>query len=241
MHSLIIHMDSSTERRANVDRLLCALPKAEVIAAIDGRGPAIQTRTTTKPGNLHTPTYPFLLKSGEIGCFLSHRSCWQKIVDMGWDAAIIAEDDLNIAPEILARVLRCIAEHAATDRFIRMPPKDREPVTTPIDTIEGCALFAPRVIGLQTTFQVVGRNAALRLLAASEILDRPVDTFLQMHWITGQPILTLLPNGVFEQNFPVSGSTIQQKTPGLIPTLRRDVLRARYRAAVRRRPQKIIP
>lgn len=236
MHSLIIHMASSSERRENVDHLLTELPNAQVIDAIDGRRTEVQAELDLRPGDLHNPHYPFEIKGGEVGCFLSHRACWQKIVNEGWDAAFIAEDDLEIAPDKLGPLMTLIARNATPDSFIRIPPKNREPLTSPIDQEDGLAIFTPRVIGLQTTAQIVGRNAAARLLKASETQDRPVDTFLQMHWITGQRIQTILPNGASEKIFG-TGSTVQQKSGGIVSKLNREINRARYRAAIKHHPQ----
>lgn len=56
-----------------------------------------------------------------------------------------------------------------------------------------------------------GARRANALLAASETLDRPVDTFLQLHWVTGQPVHTIHPNGVQELAKELGGSTIQVK------------------------------
>lgn len=236
MHSLIIHMSSSTARRGTVDRLLADLPQAQVIEAVDGRLPEVMASVDVFPGTLHEPHYPFAIKGGEVGCFLSHRACWQKIVDEGWQAAIIAEDDLEIAPDKLAPLLQLIERNATPDSFIRIPPKDREPLTLAEDQEQDLTLFTPRLIGLQTTAQVVGRNAAARLLQATRQLDRPVDTFLQMHWITAQKIQCILPNGAVEKRFG-TGSTVQQKSGGTVSKIRREMARARYRAAIKRQPQ----
>ncbi len=236
MHSLIIHMSSSTARRGNVDRLLTDLPNAQVIEAVDGRLPEVMARVDLHPGTLHKPLYPFPIKGGEVGCFLSHRACWQKIVDEDWHAAIIAEDDLEVSSEKLAPLLELIDRNVTIDSFIRIPPKDREPLTSARDQEQDLTLFTPRVIGLQTTAQVVGRNAAARLLKATQRLDRPVDTFLQMHWVTGQKIQTILPNGASEKSFG-TGSTVQQKSGGTVSKIRREIARARYRTAIKRQPQ----
>ena len=236
MHSLIIHMSSSIARRENVECLLRDLPNAQVVEAVDGRLPDVQAGVDLHPGDLHAPRYPFAIKGGEVGCFLSHRACWQKIVDEGWDAALIAEDDLEIAQDKLGALMALIARNATPDSFIRIPPKDREPHTLITDQEDALTLFTPRIIGLQTTAQVVGRNAAARLLKATEMLDRPVDTFIQMHWITDQKVETILPNGASEKVFG-AGSTVQQKSGGLVSKLKREIDRARYRSAINRRPQ----
>lgn len=237
MQSLIIHMSASTARRANVEALLASLPDAQAVEAVDGRDPAQLAGVTVRPGDLYRPAYPFPLLPGEIGCFLSHRRCWKRILDAGWDAALIAEDDLEIAPDARAPLLELLARHASPDAYIRIPPKDREPQTAVTDREGTACLFTPRRIGLQTTFQLVGRDAARRLLAATETIDRPVDALLQMHWITGQTVQTVLPNGCSERRFDAAGSTVQRKTTGLAQKLRRAIARARYRAAIAQRPQ----
>lgn len=232
MPSLIIHMSSATQRRANVEVLLQTLPGAQVIEAVRGADAGV----TPARGDIHQPHYPFPIGAGEVGCFLSHRACWQLIVDEGWDCALIAEDDLALDATHWAHVQALIDAHATADSFIRIPAKAREDACQTLASDGPCTLMLPRVIGLQTVFQVVGRNAAERLLAATGVLDRPVDTFLQMHWIHGQPVHTILPNGVRELTADLGGSTIQKKTR-TSGKLMREINRWRYRRAVAARPQ----
>lgn len=223
MRSFIIHLTSAADRRANMDHLWQTLPGAEVM-------PAKRGDTAAAPGDVFTPRYPFPIGAGEVGCFASHRACWQAIVDRGLPGALIAEDDLTLAapwPDALA----LLQAEASPDRYIRLPAKARE--QGHVLARHGAAqLIRPRVIGLQTVFQWVGRDAAERLLLATTRIDRPVDTFLQMHWMHGQEILTLLPNGVSELPAP---STIQRKSRS--GKLRREVNRWLYRRAVGRHPQ----
>lgn len=232
MHSLIIHMSSATQRRANVAELMQALPDAQVIEAVRGA----EAGVTPANGDIHHPRYPFPIGAGEVGCFLSHRACWQRIVDEGWDYALIAEDDLALDTDHWPHVQALIAGHATADSYFRIPAKARETAAQVVASDGLCKLMLPRVIGLQTVFQLVGRNAAQRLLAATEVLDRPVDTFLQMHWVHGQPVHTILPNGVRELTADLGGSTIQKKTR-TSGKLMREINRWRYRRAVAARPQ----
>ncbi|WP_370399748.1 glycosyltransferase family 25 protein [Sulfitobacter sp. JB4-11] len=231
MQSLIIHMTGAQARAGNVATLLDTLPDARIIPAVDGRNKALEYPTA--PGTLHRPHYPFPLRSGERGCFLSHRRCWEEIAASNDPYALVVEDDLHLDPILWHDTLRLIERNATADSFIRLPAKNREPVTTVQDTEGASKLFIPRVIGLQTVAQVVGRSAARRLLDTTETIDRPVDTVLQMHWVTGQPIQTILPNGVSELPGP---STIQKKTR-TSGKLMREIRRAVYRMRVARRPQ----
>lgn len=237
MHSLIIHMPGNSKRAANVEHLLYILPNAEVVEAVNGRDAVTHRQHPTRKGDLYAPYYPFPLSPGEVGCFLSHRQCWQRIVDEGWDVVLIVEDDLALEPEFWQAALSLIEAHADADSFIRLPAKRRESPAAVIDQSGDSKLFLPRVIGLQTVAQVVGRNAAANLLAASTTIDRPVDTFLQMHWIHGQKIHTILPNGVSELTEELGGSTIQRRPRG--NKLAREFKRTLYRAQISTRLQTV--
>ncbi|QBF33759.1 glycosyltransferase family 25 protein [Thalassococcus sp. S3] len=237
MRSMIIHMSRSTARRPNVERLLRDLPNAEVIEAADGQEPKDIADLTVRPGNLHRPSYPFSLRPAEIGVFQSHRRCWRALLDSGDDFALIVEDDLAVDPARLTEALELIHAHAHPNMYVRLPVKDREKPGHTLATQGACALIKPKVIGLQCIAQVVGRGAAERLLQASDTIDRPVDTWLQMHWVTGQPIHAALPNGNREIAGEIGGSTIQTKIRAS-GKLAREWKRFVYRAQVALRPQK---
>ncbi|MFK7838450.1 MAG: glycosyltransferase family 25 protein [Sulfitobacter sp.] len=233
MRSLIIHLSRATARAENVARLLKDLPQAEVVEAVDAQDPAqLEGRAQVSPG-LHHPAYPFGLSTAEIACFHSHRHCWELVANGDAPVGLICEDDMTVDPGPFATALELIEQYADEDSFIRLPAKARERPTGGIARKDGATLFMPRTIGLQAVCQVVGRRAARRVLAATEVFDRPVDTTLQMHWITGQPILSVLPNGIAEMGGP---STIQSKTR-TSDVLMREVRRATYRAQIRRKPQ----
>lgn len=236
MRSLIIHMQSSTARRENVDRLLRTLPAAEVIEAVNGRDPAQIANIRRTDGTTFDPHYPFPLRPAEIGVFQSHRRCWRRIVDQGWDYGLIVEDDLRVDPERLTRALSMIRDHASPDMYIRLPVKQRESPVATLATDGPLQFILPRVIGLQCICQVVGRDAAARLLAATETIDRPVDTLLQMHWVTYQPLHAILGTGNAEIAHEIGGSTIQTKTRAS-GKLARELKRAWYRTQVQLRPQ----
>lgn len=237
MRSFIIHMSASTARRANADRLCRDLPSAELFEAVNGRDPAQIQSIKTHDGSLYAPHYPFALRPAEIGVFQSHRKIWQKMVDEDIDYALVTEDDLQIDPVRFSAALKVIERHATPDHYIRLPVKQREVANQVIEEQDGLRLILPKVIGLQCICQFVGRSAAARLLKMTEEIDRPVDTFLQMHWITQQPIHTLLGTGNKEVAAEIGGSTIQKKTPTK-GKLEREFKRALYRTKLAMHPQK---
>lgn len=237
MHSLIIHMSASSARRANAEKLLDHLPNAELFEAVNGRDPSQIADAQTFPGTLLEPKYPFPLRPAETGVFQSHRRCWQTILDRGWDKALIVEDDLAVDPNALGRALTMLETFMTPDMVVRLPVKAGEQPGQVLAVDGDMKLILPRVIGLQCICMAVGAVAAKRLLNASTQIDRPVDTWLQMHWATGQRVHALLPNGNSDVAGAIGGSTIQTKTrAGTI--LAREFKRGWYRAQVRLRPQK---
>jgi glycosyl transferase, family 25 len=237
MRSFIIHMSSSTTRRPNAERLREGLPDGELVEAVNGRDPMQIAQVQMHRGNLYRPHYPFALRPAEIGVFESHRRIWRRIVEDGLDYAIITEDDLEIDPTRFDKALTLIRANATPDSYIRLPVKQREQSVQVLARANGLRLILPKVIGLQCICQVVGHMAAQRLLAASDRIDRPVDTFLQMHWVTGQPVLSLLGTGNREIAGQIGGSTIQTKTRPS-DKLGREIKRGLYRAQLALRPQK---
>ncbi|WP_425044431.1 glycosyltransferase family 25 protein [Primorskyibacter sp. S87] len=230
-------MNGDSKRAPNAAHLKAVLPDAEIMDAVIGRDVLANGGVDLRSGNLHHPSYPFSLGPGEVGCFLSHRRCWQRIVDGNLEFALIVEDDLAVSEPGWSDALALVMAHASVESFIRLPAKKREKPVMMVAQQGASRLFLPRHIGLQTVAQVVGRNAAARLLAASEVIDRPVDTFLQMHWATNQQVHTILPNGVTEITDELGGSTIQKKSRAN-GKLAREIKRAAYRAQVSLRPQK---
>ena len=103
-----------------------------------------------------------------------------------------------------------------------------------MDKAGEAALVVPELGGLRTTAQMVSKAAAAHLLACSEVMDRPVDTFVQSHWHTGLRPAAISPSGVRDIAGHLDGSTIQGGRKSVLSRIGREVARARYRAAVAR-------
>lgn len=229
--SYIIHLPRSTERVPIVDALMARLPDPRIVDAVDGRLLSEAEREAACTRVRHEPRYPFLpLLPGEIGVFLSHRRCWQAIVARGDPFGVIAEDDLGLDALLSPRALALGLAQAGPDRLIRFPLKPRETAAEELARDGEIAVFRPKLPALGTTLQIVGRDLAARMLELTEPFDRPLDTLLQMRWITGADVLTVYPNGA---RSAVAGSTIQRPI-ALADKLRREWRRCRYRAQIAR-------
>jgi len=89
----IIHLERATARQARVDRLMKELPVTpRIMNAVDFLSMSDAQKSHYRP-HLLRPHYPFTLRPAEVATFLSHRACWQAIVDQELDAGLVVEDD----------------------------------------------------------------------------------------------------------------------------------------------------
>jgi GR25 family glycosyltransferase involved in LPS biosynthesis len=234
IRAFIIHLERAEKRRPQVEALLAQLPvPAEVVPAVDGRTLAAAEIEAVYRRRLHAPTYPFRLLKGEIGCFLSHRQVWRMIVERGLDAALIVEDDVKPIEEQFNRVVGFALRHVQSADYIRFPRRHRTDAG-PIVAREGDVhLMRPSHVGQGTHMQLVGREAARILLEATRTFDRPIDTTIQMQWLSGARVLAARPTCIIEFDHALGGTVIQQKSRSVGEILHREWNRLSYRMAVR--------
>ena len=228
---LIIHLERSLERKPQVRKLKQDLPyRTKVVEAIDGSKLDNELSKSYKP-RLLRPRYPFSLSSAEIGCFQSHRKCWQEILDRGLEAALIIEDDVDIIDEEFTAAIKLAMKEIKMGDLIRLPMKPREKPRNSNVKRDNISIFEPTVIGLGTQAQIVTYDAARQLLEKTAYFDRPIDVYLQLRWKHGVRVLTLWPNGVRERSSSLGGSVIgKERSNG--DKIRRELLRPIYRAKV---------
>lgn len=228
--ALVIHLERARDRRAQVDRILAAVPvQGDILDAVDARTmPAECSKAYTR--QLHEPRYPFQCSKAEIACLLSHRKAWRTIADNGWDAGLIVEDDVEFVPAFKEVYERALSVVQPGD-FVRFAKDNREKVRRSLLHDPACHVFVPKTVGLGMLAQLVTRGAAQKLLSATVEFDRPVDTLLQMTWITGVRMLTVHPSPVRDISSELGGTTIQQKRKAA-DRIHREIARPVYRAAI---------
>lgn len=234
IEGFIIHLQRATARRQQVDHLLKELPvKASVVDAVDGQAMSDDEIASHYVKELHRPAYPFALRKSEVACFLSHRKVWRMIVERGLDAGLIIEDDVALDVALFGRCFemgKAACKGAAYVQFQTRPVKGAFRTVARGDGID---VVSPEITQLRTSAQLVSRETAEKLLNLSERFDRPVDTFLQMRWLTGITPVCVVPSGVSDRTQETGGSTIQGgKTPW--QRVSREYHRFMYRQAVRR-------
>ncbi|HEX9170978.1 MAG TPA: glycosyl transferase, partial [Roseiarcus sp.] len=103
------------------------------------------------------------------------------------------------------------------------------------------ALLRPEAPPLRAIGQIVSRAAAERLLDCTLPFDRPVDTTLQMTWVTGQPLLVASPSPVHDVSREIGGTTVQRRSMGLAERIHHEAMRPIYRARVMARYRRSLP
>ena len=230
----LIHLSRAKQRRPVVERLVGALPMpVQILEAVDAAAldeTVLAARVARVP--LFWPAYPFALTKGEVGCFLSHRNAWRKIVESGVAQGLVIEDDVALTADF-ARAFAAARRVCGEDGYVQFQTRPVKGWTRTVTTVGGVSVIEPVVVQRRTSAQLVGRLAALRLLAASEQIDRPVDVFLQHFWETGQKVRCVVPSGVSDVTQEAGGTTVQSKVRrGIAEQLQRDVSRATFRAAL---------
>ena len=232
--AFIIHLTRAQARRPFVDRLIDACPvDAEIVEGVDGAELTPEEVDAVYSPGLHRPRYPFTLRSAEIGCFLSHRACWTKIVEDGLDYGLVFEDDATLDKSAAETAIAFAECHIGELGYIQLPVRQAPANAVVNYEQQGMRLLTPQVTPLRLSGQLISAATAKRLLYVTEVFDRPVDTLLQMHWLTGiRPVILDAP--VLSDNTQAAGgSTIGS---GKLPweRLTREIRRFMYRRKIAR-------
>jgi glycosyl transferase, family 25 len=228
--AFILHLERASSRAATVQSLRASMAiESKVLAAVDGALLSQQEVDQAYARRLFQPTYPFPLTRTEVGVFLSHRLAWRRIVDDALDFAFIFEDDAEIDPAAFAALVEfATLERPAWD-YVLLPAT---PIRngTPVASRGGLTLMCPDAPPLRAIAQIVSHAAATRLLDRTLPFDRPIDTLMQMTWITGQPVLVASPSPIRDVSRETGGSTVQRKSMSVVERLRHEAMRPIYRA-----------
>jgi len=231
--AFIIHLDRAAGRRASVEALRGSLPiESDVLPAVDGRALSREAVEAAYVRERFPPRYPFALGPGEIGAFLSHRAAWGRIVAERLDYALVFEDDAAIDSELFAALLAFADAERPRWDYVLMPAAGLEPSGALVARLGKYCLLRPHAPPLRAIGQIVSRTAAERLLALTAPFDRPVDTFLQMAWITGITLLAAIPTPIRDVSGKTGGTTVQRRRMDLIRRLHHEAMRPIYRAQV---------
>lgn len=183
MKIFIISLISATDRRESMAKQLDALGlEAEFFDAIDGRQEPHQLFSHYDP-NVRKRMYREPLTGGELGCWASHYSLWQRCVaeDIPF---LILEDDILIDKK-LPSLLDSLTEVSKKLTYLRLAGIFDNKYSRLVEEVGGLEVrrYTKSVCGTQA--YIIYPEAARTLLDASEQWNYPVDIFLDRYWDHG--------------------------------------------------------
>lgn len=213
--SFIIHLKRATNRKAQVQHLVDHSPfDTEIIEAVDGKNLNTEAIKTFYSGKSYLdPKYPFGLNAGEVACFQSHRLAWQKIVDQNLTAGLVFEDDVQIDPDVFSNSMDAAKSWSKDFGYIQFQVRPVSQKHKVIRYYKNVRLLRPVPVILRCSAQLIAQHTARHLLKLSETFDRPVDTWLQLFWITGVMPVCVAPSGVTDRTYETGGSNLSIKRP----------------------------
>ena len=135
------------------------------------------------------------ITSAEIGCFASHRSMWQKCVDLG-RPIMIMEDDFQLMPGF-GDAVKQVAALIEDFGFIRLQNETRARKERVAER-GGYTLWRYTKVPHSCMCNSITPSVAERFVEMTRVACEPVDVFVKKFWQHGQPIYGLTPYTVTE-------------------------------------------
>ena len=158
----------------------------------------------------------YMPRAGEIGCAMSHRSVWRKMKDAEDCAFCVLEDDVSVSErfsEMLDKA-ESFAAGSASPVAILLTLFCAEPQG---GLAEGC--FGRISWAALTGGYVLNREAARRLLAATERLDSPIDEWARWAKRGGVQLYAAIPSVCSQSEYgsetfdsPFASDTLERDT-----------------------------
>jgi glycosyl transferase family 25 len=175
MKLFVINLDRQEERLRRMAAMFDAIGlQLTRVSAVDGRQLSEETIKRWCRGSVLGAARP-----GATACFLSHRGCWQRIVDEALPYAAIFEDDLHLGNDVAALLANgdWVPENADVVKLETM----RQPTRmgkTPLAAPGARKLYRLAGKHIGAGGYLVTRKGAEKLLKMSETFSDPVDHFL---------------------------------------------------------------
>jgi glycosyl transferase family 25 len=243
MDIFVINLASSKDRLESITaQLTAAHLDFTRISAIDGSSLSPAELNAHYQPDLNKRIYRRPLSLGEIGCYLSHRNCWQQIIDNKLAMALILEDDAALSDQ-LSDVLSNIEQLSIKWDIIKLcdPPKRKKQAST-VDLNKKTRLCQYKKIPSRATGYVVSQNGALKLLQARSVFGRPVDDDMQYYWEFNGEVFGIEPcpisNSPLATDSDIDSDRPRQSTKTILSRVKAPLLRLDYEIKLLRHNRK---
>ena len=184
---VFINLDRDAERRT---RLLAELQQIDMPSE---RFPAVwwadvppEQASRWYSDDLNARQYYKPLRNGEKGCYASHLSVWQQLLDSDAPALVVLEDDVRLAAQFGAAIEAIAALNEPWDMVKLMGRLQHEKVRSQRPLLpDGTALVDYARVPSMTAGYVISRAGAAKLLAHRQPFGRPIDVDLRFWWECG--------------------------------------------------------
>lgn len=177
MKCYLINLDRSPDRleqmKAEFERLGLTFDR---VPAVDGRLLSQEEIDAVTPS---VRRWEIPIPPGEIGCFLSHRKCFEIIANGEDEYAAVFEDDIALSSQAQKVLSNCNWIPADADIIKVETFRTVILIDTPVE-ITGTKYKYARLLSkhLCTGGYIVSRNAARRMLAFMDQVSVPVDNLM---------------------------------------------------------------
>lgn len=192
----LINLPRDAQRLAVMRQQLDAMQLPfEWVQAVYGKDLTPAQRAALYDERANAARYHQVMTPGEIGCYASHLSVWQKLVESDAPFALVLEDDVELLPQLPA-VLAAVAALPPRWDMIKLVGRDKEspwqrwPLPA---SAQGTDLIRYRRPPSLTGAYLVSREGAAKLLAAHRPFFRPIDVDLRHWWTSGLRLYGLAP------------------------------------------------
>jgi len=156
----------------------------------------------------HTP-----LTLGQIGCYYSHRKVWQLIAEGDAPFGVIMEDDFHLTGDLQKAIdtIKSLSIEWDLIKLAAYQSRERKiAYSQPINAVFNLVVHSKAMSGGAAT--ALTKEAAKRLLAATDKFGRPCDSDIQHMWETGVDVLSLMPYPV-SQDMDFESTISAKKEP----------------------------
>jgi len=184
MKAFVINLDRSTSRWDHFKEVnSTVLNDIHRISAVDGRLLKDKWQYVSRWMHLtHEPSKFNIMPA--IGCFLSHRKCWQQVVEQNLPYALVLEDDV-MATEFTSRFLKAYVENPLPFDWVKLHvnrhanrPDKQQSIGASLVGIELCVCMH----GSKSTGAYIITNAGAHKALRAEKMLVPVD---HVEWLHG--------------------------------------------------------
>ncbi len=235
---LVINLERSEKRMAEINsRLLKVKLPYTRISAVDGSKLSQTDIDSNYSQTLNSKTYRRPLSLGEIGCYMSHKKCWQYVVDNNLSNCLILEDDAELDAR-LPDLITLIQSYDQPWDVIKLcdPPKHKKIVDS-LTLNDDFKLCQYKKIPSRATGYLLSYEGAVKLLNARDRFGRPVDDDMQFYWEFRGDVMGIEPSPIWNSesslNSDIDSGGNRKKTKTLSANYKTPLLRLCYELNVR--------